>query len=954
MNYANINVFSYYTLLESVLSIDDIIENSIKKGLQYAFLTDKNLYGAIEFYTKCINNKIKPIIGLDISYNESNYILIARNFDGFKILIKLSSLIENNSSFCIDDFNLSNIFIILKNGENNTKNNKIFTRDDLYINNVKYLSKNDYKNYLILKSIDNNEILSNKDLIDSDEFSWKENHEINITTKQKENFEKIVNECNLELSNISTNKLPIYNNFKNSKDYLYNLAVEGLMEKLNISNNKIPKKYYDRLIYELEIINNLGYDDYFLIVSDFVNFAKKNNIIIGPGRGSAAGSLVSFALNITEIDPIKYNLIFERFLNKDRKTMPDIDIDVMDSRRDELIEYIFNKYDKNNCSQIITFQRIKHKMAIRDVGRVLNIPLNIIDNISKKIPSNLEGSLIDFVKRNDDLLQYYKSYSELFEISQNLYNIPRQFSTHAAGILIANTNIDNIIPTKKGNNNFLLTQWTMEHLEMFGLNKIDILGLKNLTIISNTIDLIKNQKNKKIILSEINLEDKNIFNEIKKANTIGIFQLESDGMRSTLTKIQPESLEDISIVSALYRPGPQQMINKYVETRKDKTKIKYINDDFKSILESTNGFCIYQEQVIELIKKITGFDTAKADIFRRAISKKKIELFDKMKKDFYDAALKNKYNIETIEKIYQQIVEFANYGFNHSHSIAYSLISYWMMYLKHYYPLEFMMSLLSNDASTNLKNNNYINEAKKNGIKIFNIDITQSSHSFKIYNDGILLGFCSIKGFGAEIINKLLEIRKNNDFHNYEKIISNLVKNNFSIKNIEILIKIGAFDKLNKNRNFLLQNIKNIIKKNEAIDPITNKSIFDVDYIEVDDFLELDKAAFENEYLGYSFSNNENEKLFNTYENEYNLFHFNSKNKNELFNVLVQVKKIKKTFTKNNKEMYFIYLKDGDLDYSISCFSNKIYTNLEINNFYILKIREKNNKYDITEIINHI
>ncbi len=947
MIYANINVHSYYSLLDSILSIDDIINISLENNLNYAILTDVNLYGAIEFYQKCKKNNLKPIIGLEININNSIYILIAKNIKGFKTLVKISS--NNDKLKYLNQESEKDIFIILKSGNNILNKINIWDNNDIYINEVKYKNDSDYFYYDILKSINNEEKIQNINKNPNSKYSWIKS--ININEIQKNNFKKIIDETNILIENLNSNKLPIYDLNKNSKQYLEKIAINGLIEKLNINDNKIPKKYYDRLMYELSVINSLKYDDYFLIVSDFVNFAKKNNIIIGPGRGSAAGSLVSFALNITEIDPIKYNLIFERFLNKDRKTLPDIDIDVMDSRRDELIEYIFNKYKIENTSQIITFQRIKYKMAIRDVGRVLNIPLNLIDNITKKIPSNLETSLIDFVKQDQNLNVFYHSYPDLFEISNKLFNIPRQFSTHAAGILIANQEIDNIIPTINGTNGYKLSQWTMEYLEMFGLNKIDILGLKNLTIISDTIESIKKRYNKTIDLKKINLEDQNIFNEVKKANTIGIFQLESPGMRSTLTKIQPNNLEDISITSALFRPGPQQMINKYVETRKNNKKIEYLNEDFEKILSSTNGFCIYQEQVIELIKVVAGFDTAKADIFRRAISKKKIELFDEMKNDFFIGAKNNNYNDEQIENIYKLLIEFTNYGFNHSHSLAYSLISYWMLFLKYYYPLEFMMSLLKNDSGVNLKNNIYISEAKKCGIAIHNIDINHSDATFKIWNDGILLGFSTIKGFGIEIINKLLNIRNNFDFSTYENAIANLSKNKISNKNIEILIKIGAFDNYEKNRNFLLQNLDRIIKKNEAIDPITKKPIFDIEYKDIDDISDEIKAEYENNYLGYSFSNNENQKLFNKYMKEYELYQLSNKNKPETFNVLVQIKNLKKMITRTKHEMCFISLKDNDLDYSIPCFSPKIFDNLKLNNFYILKIREKNNKYDIIDLV---
>lgn len=952
MSSYNINVHSYYSLLDSIISIDDIIEKSKELNLDYAFLTDKNLYGAIEFYNKCKENNIKPIIGLEVKLQNCTLILIAKNYFGFKNLIKVSSFVETNKQFNIEKY-FESVFIILKDGEYSSTKHDIWTSEDLYINEVNYLKEDDYKTFLAIKSIKENkninDLISTFNKID---FCWKEN--VNLSKKQEKNFNKIIDSCDLRFDNLNSNKLPKYNSEKDSKNYLLKLSINGLLEKLNINDNKIPKKYYDRLIHELDVIDQLGYNDYFLIVADFVNFAKKNEIIIGPGRGSSAGSLVSFALNITEVDPIKNKLIFERFLNIDRKSMPDIDIDVMDVKRDELIEYIFEKYKKENTCQIITFQRIKHKMAVRDVGRVMGIPLNIVDAISKKIPNNLNTNIVDYALENKELKIYYDSYKELFEISNKLYNIPRQFSTHAAGIIIANENIDNIIPITNSNNQYNLSQWSMEYLEMFGLNKIDILGLKNLTIIYDTLNTIKNRNNKEIILDKIPLDDRKVFDELKKGNTSGIFQLESPGMRSTLIKIKPKCLEDISITSALFRPGPQQMINDFVKARENPNKAKYLNNKMEEILKDTNGFCIYQEQVIEIIKEVTKFSTSKADIYRRAISKKKIELFDQMKEEFINSALTNNYSKHEAIKIYDMLIEFANYGFNHSHSLAYSLISYWMMYLKIYYPLEFMISILKNESNSNLKENTYISEIKKMGIQLLNVDIVNSEDNFKLFNNSILIGFNSIKGFGTEIIKKIIDIRKKNQFDNWEKIISILSKNNISNRNIEILIKVGAFDKFNIERNFLLTNLEKIIKKNLAIDPLTNTPIFDVNYEKVDIMNNEEKEKYELEYLGYSFSNNKELIMFNKFKGEFNLKTINSINNDGEYNHLIYVNKIRKTITKNNKEMAFLNINECGLNYDIASFSKSIFNELEIQNFYIVKFKFKNSKCDIIQVIKKI
>ncbi len=946
----NIRVHSYYSLLNSILSIDDILQHAINNHLDYAILTDiNNLYGAMEFYTKAVAKKIKPIIGLEITWLDSTFLLYAKNYQGFKKLITISSKIMLDEEFNLNDELDNNLFIVCldENYSNPTLN--VWYPKDIYINEVNYNNEQDNLSYQVLKAINHNEILDLKHLQNNHTCWIKEQ---NVSNIKQQNFQQLIHECNLVIDDFK-NRLPAYGQ-QDSKQYLQEVALNGLMEKLDINDNKMPKEYYDRLMYELDVINELQYNDYFLIVADFISFAKRNDIIIGPGRGSAGGSLVAYALDITEIDPIKYHLIFERFLNKDRKSMPDIDVDIMDSRRDELIYYIFNKYRVENTCQIVTFQRIKHKMAIRDVGRVLNIPLNMIDTISKKIPMSIDTTLVEFAKTNKALVDFYNSYPELFEISDQLYNIPRQFSTHAAGILIANEPMSHIIPVQKGMNGFLLSQWSMEYLETFGLNKIDILGLKNLSIIYETLKLIKDRTNKTIDLKKINLNDKKIFDEIKKANTNGIFQLESPGMKATLTKIQPESIDDISLVSALFRPGPQMMINDYVKTRKDPSLIKYKNEAFKNILSSTNGFIVYQEQVIALIKVVTNFSATKADIFRRAISKKKVELFDQIKTEFIDAAIKNNYPENEANEIWNMILEFANYGFNRSHSIAYAFISYQMMYLKYYYPLEFMIALLMHDGSSNLKDNIYLSEAKKLGIKVVNIDITKADVNFKIVDDNIMLGLQSIKGFGFEMANKIVNIRKQNPFDTYEQTISTLAKNKISLKSLEVLIKIGAFDNFKVDRLFLLTNLNNIIKKFEAINPTTGKAIFDVAYEDCINMSEEEKATYENEYLGYAFSNNQLAMMFDQYALEFDLYHLNHKELPNEFNVLAQIKNIRQTMTKTGKEMAFVVIRDGEYDESIPSFNPEIFKELKKEEYCILKIRYKNNKFDILNVVKHL
>jgi DNA polymerase-3 subunit alpha len=488
-----------------------------------------------------------------------------------------------------------------------------------------------------------------------------------------DNLDKLIKSCTWDITSNVINFIK-YDPKVNSKILLQTKCKEGLKQRLN--SNDAPEAYIDRLIKELQIIDQMRFNDYFLVVQDYVNFAKRNGILVGPGRGSAAGSLVSYVLGITDIDPIAYDLIFERFLNPSRATMPDIDIDFMDNRRNEVVDYLFERYKNDHVAQITTFQRMKAKMAIRDAGRVLGLELPIINNISKAISAELDLDFKNEVLTNKNIKAYADKYPELFDLATKFVNYPRQIGLHAAGVVISGTKLNEVIPIQSSTNNAIATQYSMEYLEPLGLIKMDILGLVNLTTINETLKLIKKNHSVDINLSKIKLDDKKVFDSLTKGDTVGIFQLESPGMRNLITKIKPKSIEDISITSALFRPGPQKNIPTYLANKANPTSIRYLNDDFKQVLAPTYNIIIYQEQVIEIVKRVANFSLADADSFRRAISKKNADKLMKLKEQFVAGSIKNKYTKAEAEKIFEYIFEFANYGFNHSHSLAYSYISY--------------------------------------------------------------------------------------------------------------------------------------------------------------------------------------------------------------------------------------------------------------------------------------
>lgn len=954
----NINVHSYYSLLQATLSIDEIIQFAIVNQLPYVVLTDSNLSGAMEFYHKAKKNNLNPVIGLDFTINDQHYLLLAKSNLGYHNLIKIHSL-QNLGILSDWSQYLTDIIVISKQACIN-HHPDWYSIDQVAYSVAKVVDPNELKLLAALKAIESDVLL--------DEVPLEQNYASFYTYQQALSIfspaqiklnQTIIEQCHWTISDkkVKLAKFSLPNNVSN-KEYLQELCVAGLKTFLKTAN-AMDKRYVDRLFYELKVINEMGYNDYFLIVADFVNFAKRNGILIGPGRGSAAGSLVAYSLGITEVDPITNNLIFERFLNPGRSSLPDIDIDVMDTRRQEVIDYIFNKYGPECCSYIVTFQHIKAKMAIRDVGRILAVPLPIVDTISKALTFDNEQDLMT-ADKNAFLQTYYQQYPELFSIAQKLVGIPRQISTHAAGIIIADQPLYQYIPVQPGIDQWNLSEFTMDYLEDLGLFKIDILGLKNLSIINEVLSHIWMNKAIKVDLKQIDLNDQKIFKEIANAETIGIFQLESPGMRNTLRKIKPRSIEDISITSALFRPGPQAMINDYVKTRDGLLEPHYISEAVKPFLEPTLGFCIYQEQVMELIKGITNFSMAQADVFRRAISKKNEALFTQMRVDFVKAAVVNHYTDKEANRIFDFLLDFANYGFNHSHSLAYSYISYQMMYLKHYYPLEFILVLLKYGDSANTKNNLYIAEARKKGISIRNVSILHSNENFSIFNEGIIFGLSNIKGLGMEYAKRIIQAREKfkEQFNNWENIVTVLCRQTgINEKIIELLIKVGAFDEFGVDRNYLLINVKEVIDKANIIDPNTKQPIFTITLSNnFTPMSEKEKSDWEYKLLSYSFSNNQYGQLFKQYETEFKLHdlatELNKNNLQEQQNFLIKVVNSKKLTAKNNLKMCFIEFNCNDVDYSTACFSAEICEQLKPNTYVICQFKiSTNGRFQIKKIV---
>ena len=648
-------------------------------------------------------------------------------------------------------------------------------------------------------------------------------------------------------------------------DYLKKLTFDGLENKYNLSNNKDKENIIERANYELDLIIKMGFADYFLIVADYIRYAKENDIPVGPGRGSAVGSIVSYALDITDVDPIKFNLFFERFLNPERVSMPDIDTDFCVNGRDDVINYVKDLYGKSNVAQIVTFGTLAAKQVIKDVGRVLDVPLPKTTSISNLVPDRLmlDQKKVNLYKMlNSDInlfpaseqqkvLQFRTMYNEdnvtkiIVDTSMKIEGIPRNASVHASGVLIAPEDISNFVPfargkedaskskgtgKKVGEDQFLVTEYDMKTLEELGLLKMDFLGLRNLTAIKDCLDIIKSNRNINIDLRKITYDDENVYKMISSGDTLGVFQLESAGMTNFMRKLKPTVIEDLIAGISIYRPGPMDFIDKYCEGKRNANKITYDHEKLKKILEPTYGCIVYQEQVMQIVQELAGFSLGRADQVRRSMSKKKVDALKSYRNDFIygnsELGIKGCINngvSETIaNKIFDELTQFASYAFNKSHAAAYAVVAYQTAYLKYYYSAEFFTSICNSIIFNREKLAQYIGSVMMSGIKILSVDINKSFEEYTVEGNDIRMGFAAIKKVGANISRSIIEERNANG--NYKSFVDSIVRlNNVGANRtaFEALIMCGAFDCFIGNRKQklymypkIIENFSNKSKKN--------------------------------------------------------------------------------------------------------------------------------------------
>ena len=621
-----------------------------------------------------------------------------------------------------------------------------------------------------------------------------------------DNTHKIAERCNVEIE-FGVTKLPKYQVPEgfDSWTYLNHLCREGFKTRYPDDNGTLSR----RLDYELGVIRTMGYVDYFLIVWDFINYARSQNIMVGPGRGSAAGSIVSYTLGITNIDPVRYNLLFERFLNPERVSMPDIDVDFCYERRQEVIDYVVRKYGKDQVVQIVTFGTLAAKGVVRDVGRVLDLPYAMCDSIAKMIPNDLGMTLDKALTANPDLKKLYNEDEQvkyLIDMSKRLEGLPRHTSMHAAGVVIGSRSIDEFVPLSRAADGTITTQFTMTTIEELGLLKMDFLGLRTLTVIQNAVRLAEKDYGIKLDMDHIDYNDKKVLESIGTGRTEGVFQLESGGMKSFMKELKPENLEDIIAGISLYRPGPMDFIPRYLKGKNDKNSITYECPQLEPILSPTYGCIVYQEQVMQIVRDLAGYTMGRSDLVRRAMSKKKTAVMEKERQNFVygnekegvKGCIANGIDEKTADHIYDEMIDFAKYAFNKSHAAAYAVVSYQTAYLKYYYPKEFMAALMSSVMDNVSKFSEYILTCRRMmDIAILPPDINEGESGFSVSGDGIRYGLSAIKSVGRPVVDAILEERKKNGvFSSMEDFINRMTNKEVNRRTIENFIKSGAMDSL--------------------------------------------------------------------------------------------------------------------------------------------------------------
>ncbi|WP_077214227.1 DNA polymerase III subunit alpha [Bacillus dakarensis] len=990
MSFVHLHVYSSYSLLTSTATVEQLVMDAKRKGFSALALTDQNvMYGSVAFYKECLKHGIKPIIGLTVNVigdggEDRSYplVLLAKDQTGFQNLLKITSVVQTKSNSGIPikwlkGYRAGLIAItpglkgeveenLLKGDYDEARNRaslfKNLFGDQYYFslqnhglreeseltqqllvlskelqievvaaNETYYLQKEDSFAHECLLAIKNGEKLQDegREKLQNDQYylkTAKEMGDLFIDIPEAlENSLKIARECNVMIE-LNKQKLPKYpvEDGKTAQTLLDELCWAGLTDRY-----KEPTPLHEeRLLYELSIIKKMNFSDYFLIVWDFMKFSRENGILTGPGRGSAAGSLVAYVLYITDVDPIQHNLLFERFLNPERISMPDIDIDFPDHRRDEVIEYVSGKYGNLHVAQIITFGTLAAKAVLRDVGRVFGLNSKELEMLSRAIPSQLGITLRKALAESDglrSLIEESAVHRRIYDTALKLEGLPRHTSTHAAGVVISEKPLVETIPIQSGHHDVYLTQYSMEHLEAVGLLKMDFLGLRNLSLIENILSSIHRKTGKEVDIKAIPLDDESTFQLLSQGETTGVFQLESDGMRRVLQQLKPSRFEDIVAVNALYRPGPMENIPLYINRKHGKEAVTYPHPDLKPILENTYGVIVYQEQIMQIASKMAGFSLGEADILRRAVGKKQKNILDEERSHFVKGALKKGYDEKTANIIYDLIVKFANYGFNRSHAVAYSFIAYQLAYLKAHYPLFFMAALLSSVMGNEVKISQYIRELKDMGFDVLPPSINKSGYTFLVEKNAVRYSLTAIKGIGVSALKEIFQSRKKRKFTDLFDFCLRVSQKAVNRKALEALVHSGSFDEFGEDRAVLLASIDVAIEHAQLVNPegMEQDDLFSEDdffikpkYVGVDPIRQEDKLLFEKEVLGLYLSDHP-VSIFKPYFKSLGITQIDQMtSQNNYVKMIVYITDIKKIRTKKGEAMAFLTISDqsGDME----------------------------------------
>lgn len=939
----HLNVHSAYDLLHSTVEIDALVTRVTELKEHAVALTDFNvLFGVQSFYKACIAADIKPIIGMEICVTDGlkqlRAVCLARNNTGYVNLIKLSSRIqlkgvELTPLKWLSQYQ-SGIIIIFKSITESESHftqgiesyyichNSSLDAKKVYIEDVLYLESSGVQHLEVLNAIEENKKLPLEMVrIKAGTAYMKDDVQLidlKIPQEYLDRTHEIADQCNVDITkhHATMPKFPVEG--YSSDAYLMKLLQE---KKREIPH--FDERYEQRLRYEYDVITQMGYADYFLIVGDLIQYAKEHDILVGPGRGSSGGSLISYVLGITEVDPVQYNLLFERFLNPERVTMPDIDIDFEDTKRDQVIQYAVDKYGKYNVSGIVTFGHLNARAVMRDTGRILQFSDAELKKISTLIPKRV-GITLDDMKMDEDFMRFINEddrRKQWFDIAYALEGLPRNTSTHAAGVIIHDQLLTDYVPIIEGDS-VSLTQWTMTEVESIGLLKIDFLGLRNLSIIRNVMDQVRIQFNQQLDLNTLPLDDPKVYTLLAQGDTTGIFQLESEGIRNVLRNLKSSHFNDIVAVLALYRPGPMEQIPVYIERRHGAQSVDYIHDDLKAILKDTFGVIIYQEQIMQIANQFAGFSYGEADILRRAMSKKDMSVLLTEKEHFILGSVNKGYDKQTAEAIYELILKFANYGFPKAHAVAYAKIAYYMLYLKVHYPNIFYTAILSNQIGSEHKTKEIIDEVKKRGIPIYAADINKAHWYYRTYKDGILNALGGIKGLGYKSVQDIIDARKQGSFKDIYDFCARIPSQIASKPLLEALIHAGCFDSFGHTRATLLASLDMIIdveRTNEGEESFLESLGLNKkkDYIIHKEMSDMKKAEYEKAYLGFYLTNHPVESRFKALQ--YLPLYKIAQRLNQHY-MLIFIDEVRRIRTKNGQPMAFIKGFDGTDNIDIVCF----------------------------------